>query len=159
MAVSRVFKQFGRMCCHIENNQLVRQSTEAIGIAVSVEQDLYVVAVDNPASKSVEQISEEILSQVEQIRQGNPKAKKIRPANITITNLGSANVEVFTAIVNPPEASILAIGKVKPQAVVQDGKVIVQNRVSVVLSVDHRVANGKYAADFLSVIVEELEKV
>ena len=156
--VSKAFKKFDRMCCRIENDRLVCQSTDAINVAASIDDDLYVVGVDNPATKSVEQISDQILSQIEQIRDGSAQAKKIQSANITISNLGSANIEVFTAVINPPEASILAVGKVKPQAVVQENKIIVQNRVSVVLSVDHRIANGKYAGDFLSAVVEELEK-
>jgi len=120
-AVSQALKKFDRMSYRIENDRLIPHGAGAVGVAVSIDEALYVVP-------------------------------------ITITNLGVANVEVFTPIINPPESSILSIGKTKPQAVVVDGKVAVQNRVSIVLSVDHRVINGKYAADFLTCIVEKMEK-
>jgi len=156
-AVGKALTRFDRMCCRFEDGKLVSQGSDAVGVAVSVDDDLYVVPIDTPAAKSVEQITDEIHSEVERINQGDPEARSIRPANITVSNLGASNVESFTAVVNPPEAAILAIGRVKPQAVEQDDQVIVQRRVSVVLSVDHRVVNGKYAADFLSHIAEELE--
>ena len=77
--------------------------------------------------------------------------------SLTISNLGGSNVETFTAVVNTPEAAILAVGKIMPSAVVVDGRIVVQNRVNLTLSVDHRVAGGKAAAGFLGEIVRELE--
>lgn len=156
-AVSKALERFDRMSYRFEDDKLVSQGSDAVGVAVSVGDELYVVPITTAGSKSVEQIADEIHSEIERIHQGNPEAWSIRPANITVSNLGVSDVESFAAVLNPPEAAILAIGKVKPQPVVQDNQVIVQRRVSIVLSVDHRVANGKYAADFLSCIVQELE--
>lgn len=157
-AVAQALKKFNKMCYRIENDKFIPHGAGAVGVAVSIDENLFVVPIEQPTSKTVEQISDEIRDKVAKIQQGDSAAKKIRPAAITVTNLGVANVEVFTPIINPPESSILSIGKTKPQAVVENGQIIIQNRVSIVLSVDHRIINGKYAADFLTCIVEELEK-
>jgi len=158
LAAAKALLRYDRMCYRIEGKQLVRQENDAVGVAVSVEDDLYVVPVEAPASKDVEQISRQIRAGAEQARRGDSGARKVRPGHLTITNLGAANVETFTAIINPPEAAILAIGRIKPQVVAHDDRIVVQRRVSLVLSADHRVVNGKYAADFLSAVVEELER-
>ncbi len=63
----------------------------------------------------------------------------------------------FLPIINPPEAAILGIGRVQPQPVAVDSQVVIQQRVVLTLAVDHRIVNGKYAAEFLGGIVEELE--
>jgi pyruvate dehydrogenase E2 component (dihydrolipoamide acetyltransferase) len=157
-AIGKALLKFDRMGCRYENEQLVPQSADAVGVAVDIEGELYVVAVDEPASKTPEQISDQLRMKVEQIHGGAPEAKRICPAKMTVTNLGMSNVESFTAIVNPPESAILAVGKVARVPVVTDGgELAAQNRVSITLSVDHRVVNGKYAADFLSEIVKQLE--
>ena len=148
-AIGKTLKKFERMCFRFEGDHLAAGGTDAVGVAVDNEGELYVIAVTDPAVKTPERISGEIRSAVEQLRAGDQEVRKLRPANMTVTNLGAANVETFTAIINPPEAAILAVGKVSPRAVVENGKIVVQNRVSITLSVDHRVVNGKYAADFL----------
>ena len=78
---------------------------------------------------------------------------------MTVSNLGGSNVESFAAVINPPESAILAVGKIMPVVTVVDGQVAVQDRVNLTLSVDHRVASGKYAAGFLGAIVKELESL
>jgi pyruvate dehydrogenase E2 component (dihydrolipoamide acetyltransferase) len=156
-AVSNALVKYDRMCRRFENDELVISETDAVGVAVDVQDDLYVLAITGPRNKSPEQISDEIRAGVERLKQGDLEARAIRPTNITITNLGASIVESFAAIINPPEAAILAIGRIAPAAVVQEGQVVVQNRVSLTLSVDHRIVNGKYAADFLNAIVREVE--
>ena len=77
---------------------------------------------------------------------------------MTVTNLGVCNVESFIPIINPPEAAILGIGRAMPTPVAQaDGQIAVELRCTLTLSVDHRVASGKYAGDFLGTIIKELE--
>ncbi len=157
-AIGKALLKFDRMGCRYENEQLVPQSADAVGVAVDVEGELFVVAVADPASKTPEQISDQLRMKVKQIHSGTPEAKRICPAKMTVTNLGMSNVESFTAIVNPPESAILAVGKVARVPVVTDGgELTAQNRVSITLSVDHRVVNGKYAAAFLNEIVKQLE--
>ena len=156
-AVARALEAFERMGCRFEDDRLVPQATQGVGVAIDVAGDLYVAPVEGATSKTLEQVSQEIREAADRIRSGDPQAKKLHPNAITVTNLGVANVESFLAIVNPPESAILAVGKVAPAVVARDGQAVVANRVSLTLSVDHRVTSGKYAADFLGRIVEELE--
>jgi pyruvate dehydrogenase E2 component (dihydrolipoamide acetyltransferase) len=77
-----------------------------------------------------------------------------------VTNLGVCGVESFIPIINPPEAAILGIGKVMPTPVARaDGWIGVEPRCTITLSVDHRIASGKYAGDFFGAIVKELESM
>jgi len=157
-AIGTALQEFDRMCCSIEGDNLIQHEEPAVGVAVSLEEALYVLPVRNPASKSLENISGEIRGIVEALEAGNMEARKLHPACMTVTNLGAANVEVFGAIINPPESAILAVGKIEPKPVVIDDDIGIQSRVTLVLSVDHRVVNGRYAADFLGRIVQELEE-
>jgi len=156
-AAALALKRFERMGFRFEEGKLVSRQTDAIGVAIDLDGDLYVTAIAGAASKTLADISDEIRTAADRLRAGDPKAKALRPANITITNLGACNVETFTAIINPPESAVLAIGKVAPAPVVVDGQIVARNRAVLTLSVDHRVVSGKYAAEFLDAIVDELQ--
>lgn len=156
-AAAKALARYERMGFRFEGDRLSRGTSDAIGVAVDHEGDLFVIPLLEPASKTPEILSVEIRAAVEGIRSGDPGMRRLQPARFTITNLGSTGVDSFAAIVNPPEAAILAIGRIAPASAVADGRVVAQNRVSLTLSVDHRVANGKYAAQFLQAIVQELE--
>ncbi len=129
-------------------------------VAVDVEGELYVIPIAAPVAKTVEQVSVEIRQNVQRLRDGDPEARRIRPALMTVTNLGVCNVENFIPIINPPEPAILGIGKVAPIPVARDdGWIGVEHRCALTLCVDHRVSSGKYAGSFLEAIVKELEAV
>jgi pyruvate dehydrogenase E2 component (dihydrolipoamide acetyltransferase) len=156
-AAARAVKRFPRMAARFENDHLVAAGTDAIGVAVDLDGDLFVVPVAEAADRSALHISRQIRQDVERLRSGDSGARRLHPAVMTITNLGACNVEAFIPIINPPESAILAIGKIAPAVVAVDGMIAVQQRGRLTLAVDHRVANGKYAADFLGAIVRELE--
>lgn len=156
-AVAASLQLFPKMRYRFEAERLVQGVADAIGVAADIDDTLYVIAIEHPLSQTVEQISQQIIERVERIRQGDPSAKRRSPAALTVTNLGAENVESFMAIINPGEAAILAIGRVMPVVQPQGNQIVIQQRVSLSLSVDHRVANGKYAAGFLSQIVKEIE--
>ena len=159
-AVHTALKRFELMSYRFEDEQLIPQGTETIGVAADIAGDLFVVPVEMPGEKSIEEISRHIRERVSGLRSGDPQARMMKPGVMSITNLGSCNVETFTAIVNPPESAILAIGKIRPVVIaVSENAFAIQHRANLTLSVDHRVVNGKYAADFLGAIVEELEKL
>jgi pyruvate dehydrogenase E2 component (dihydrolipoamide acetyltransferase) len=158
-AAGKALKKYERMRRSFVDGQLVPQDVDAVGVAVDLDGDLYVVRAANPAQKTPEEISTEIRAWVQRLRDGDPEARKLGRANLTISNLGATGIEAFTAVINPPEAAILAVGKVGPVVAVVDGQAVVQNRVSLTLSVDHRVVNGRYAAEFLQAIVNELESL
>jgi pyruvate dehydrogenase E2 component (dihydrolipoamide acetyltransferase) len=158
LAVARAIAKFDRFRCRFDGEHLLPAETDAIGVAIDHEGELYVMPIASPATKTVEQISDDIRRSVEQLRSGAPEARRIRPALITISNLGAANVESFVPIINPPEAAILGIGRAAPTPVARDdGRVGVEPRVTLTLSVDHRVASGRYAGEFLGEIVRQLE--
>ncbi len=158
LAVARAIRRFDRFRSRLDDHRLVPAGTDAIGVAADVDEELFVIPVQSPVGKSVEQISDEIRHAVERLRSGDAEARCIRSALMTVTNLGICNVESFVPIINPPETAILGVGKVRLSPVVeQDGTVAVQPRGTLTLSVDHRVASGKYAAEFLDAIVTELE--
>ena len=135
-----------------------RSTADAIGVAIDVENELFVIPVASPAGKTVEQISEEIRRGRERLRSGDQELRRIHAALMTVTNLGVCNVESFIPIINPPEATILGVGKVMLTPVAHDdGTIVAQHRCTITLCVDHRVASGRYAAEFLEAIVKELE--
>jgi pyruvate dehydrogenase E2 component (dihydrolipoamide acetyltransferase) len=147
------------MCYRFENDCLVPRGTDDVGLAIDLDGKLFVIPVAEPTTKTPEQISDQITTAVEQLRSGDSTAMKIRPASITITNLGGANVESFTPIINPPESAILGVGKIAAVPVVVNGAVAVESRATLTLAVDHRVVNGKYASEFLGAIVRQLESL
>jgi pyruvate dehydrogenase E2 component (dihydrolipoamide acetyltransferase) len=155
-AIGKVLKDFERIRWRLGEEGVTAAPGSDIGVAVDVRGDLFVAAIAAPG-KSVEEISNDIRARAREIEAGAGEARGIRPAAITVTNLGASCVETFAAIINPPEVAILAIGKIGPVPVVQNGQVAVQQRVALTLSADHRVINGKYAADFLGAIIREIE--
>lgn len=157
LAAARALGRYERMGWRFDNDRLQPCDSDAIGVAVDHGGELFVVPLAEPARKSPEALSEEIRATVGRLRAGDPEARRLKPARLTVTNLGSTGIESFTAIVNPPESAILAVGRIASVPVVAEGQVIPQQRVSLVLSVDHRTVNGKYAADFLQAIVQEIE--
>jgi pyruvate dehydrogenase E2 component (dihydrolipoamide acetyltransferase) len=157
-AAARVLPKFQQLTCRLENETLLPVNSTVIGVATDIEGDLFVIPVTEPPQKTIEQISSEIRSAAAALQRNEPGSRKNQPGCLTITNLGGANVETFTAIINPPEAAVLAIGKVRPVVVARgETGFAVEQRVNLTLSVDHRIVNGKYAADFLGALVAELE--
>jgi pyruvate dehydrogenase E2 component (dihydrolipoamide acetyltransferase) len=158
-AVAVALQQYNRFACRFEDGALVPQASDAIGVAVDVADDLRVIYIARAATKTIAAISAEIRAGAEKLRRGESLPQSAQSGGaVTITNLGSTGVETFSAIINPPEAAILAIGAVAPQLVPVDGQAVVQHRVQLTLSADHRVVNGKYAAGFLAAVVREIEK-
>ena len=120
-----------------------------IGVAVAVEDGLLVPVVRHADGKSFAGIGEEVREYAQKA-----KAKKLQPEDwegntFTISNLGMFGIESFTAIINPPDACILAIGGINEVPVVKDGQVVPGNVMKVTLSCDHRVVDGATGAGFL----------
>lgn len=120
-----------------------------IGVAVAVEEGLLVPVVRFADSKTLTEINSEVKAFAQKA-----KDKKLQPSDwegntFTISNLGMFGIEEFTAIINPPDACILAVGGIMHVPVVKDGAVVPGNRMKVTLSCDHRVVDGATGADFL----------
>ncbi len=128
-----------------------------IGVAVAVDEGLLVPVVRNADQKGLAQIATEVKELA-----GKAKSKKLQPAEwegstFTISNLGMFGIDEFTAIINPPDACILAVGGIKQTAVVKDGQLAVGNVMKVTLSCDHRVVDGATGAAFLQTLKSLLE--
>jgi pyruvate dehydrogenase E2 component (dihydrolipoamide acetyltransferase) len=129
-----------------------------IGVAVAVEEGLLVPVVRFADTKSLSQIAAEV-----KVAAQKAKDKKLQPSDwegntFTISNLGMFGVDEFTAIINPPDACILAIGAINQVPVVKDGQIVVGNIMKVTLSCDHRVVDGASGAAFLQTLQGLLEE-
>jgi pyruvate dehydrogenase E2 component (dihydrolipoamide acetyltransferase) len=158
LAVARALERFERFRRRLDGERLLPAETDAIGVAIDQGGELFTIPIASPAAKTLEEISAEIRRSVERLRSGEPDIRRISPALMTVTNLGVSNVESVIPIINPPEAAILGVGRARLTPVVRaDGRMAAEHRLTLTLSVDHRVASGRYAGDFLGAIVKELE--
>ncbi len=128
-----------------------------IGVAVAVDEGLLVPVIRNADQKGLSQIATEVKELA-----GKAKTKKLQPAEwegstFTISNLGMFGIDEFTAIINPPDACILAVGGIKQTPIVKDGQIVVGNLMKVTLSCDHRVVDGATGAAFLQTLKGLLE--
>ncbi|NMC79074.1 MAG: 2-oxo acid dehydrogenase subunit E2, partial [Chloroflexi bacterium] len=103
-------------------------------------------------------ISSEVRQMVERARQGKVRPDDIEGSTFSISNLGMYNVEEFVAIINPPEAAILAVGSAKEVPVVVNGEVKVGMRLKATISADHRLSDGAEAAEFMLALEDYLQK-
>ena len=129
-----------------------------IGVAVAVEEGLLVPVVRNADMKPLSQIAQEVKDYAQKA-----KDKKLQPSDwegstFTISNLGMFGIDEFTAIINPPDACILAIGGISQVPVVKNGTVVPGNVMKVTLSCDHRVVDGATGAAFLQTVKSLLEE-
>jgi pyruvate dehydrogenase E2 component (dihydrolipoamide acetyltransferase) len=128
-----------------------------IGVAVAIDEGLITPVVRGANLKGLAEISAEIRDLA-----GKAKAKKLLPeeytgATFSISNLGMMGIKEFTAIINPPEAAIIAVGGANPTAVVREGEIVVRNIMNVTMSCDHRVVDGATGARFLQTFKQMLE--
>jgi pyruvate dehydrogenase E2 component (dihydrolipoamide acetyltransferase) len=128
-----------------------------IGVAVAVEDGLVVPVIKFADTKSLQTLNEEVKTFAAKARE-----KKIQPADMegntfTISNLGMYGIDQFTAIINPPDSCILAVGAIRQEPVVKNGQVVPGNRMKVTLSCDHRSVDGATGSDFLLTFRQLLE--
>lgn len=128
-----------------------------VGIAVAMPDGLVVLTVYGPDRKALWQIASESRAVVERARAGRLRPEDLTGGTFTVSNLGMFGVDAFTAIINPPQAAVLAVGAARPQAVVEDGRVAVATVLQATLSADHRVTDGAEAARYLDELRRLLE--
>jgi pyruvate dehydrogenase E2 component (dihydrolipoamide acetyltransferase) len=128
-----------------------------VGVAVSIPDGLITPVVRNADRKHVVEISTEVKDLAGRARDRKLRPEEFTGSTFTISNLGMFDVTEFTAIINPPEACILAVGAVRKQPVVKDDQLAIGHRMKVTLSSDHRVVDGALAAQFLAEVRRLLE--
>jgi pyruvate dehydrogenase E2 component (dihydrolipoyllysine-residue acetyltransferase) len=128
-----------------------------VGVAVAGQDALVVPTVFDADTKSLGQISRETRALAERVRAGAITPPELSSGTFTVSNLGMFGIQSFVAVINPPQAAILAVGAMAPTPVVRDGEVVVRNIMRLTLSCDHRILYGADAAEFLGRIRERLE--
>jgi len=129
-----------------------------VGVAAATENGLVVPVIHNADKKTLEEIDAAIKELTEKARQGRLTREDLTGGTFTITNLGMYGVEFFIPIINPPEAAILAVGRVVEKPVVVDGKIEIKPMVMLSLSYDHRIVDGAPASEFLRKVKGKIEK-
>ena len=128
-----------------------------IGLAVNTREGLIVPVIEDADRLSLRELSECSKAVIEKIRAGKQAVTK--PARFTVSNLGMYNVEQFTAIINPPEAAILAVSTIRKMPVVaEDDRIVVRSMMNLTLSIDHRIGTGVTGAEFLNEVKRVLEE-
>jgi pyruvate dehydrogenase E2 component (dihydrolipoamide acetyltransferase) len=128
-----------------------------IGVAVATENGLITPIVRSADVKSLTDIATEVRELAERARGRKLKPEEYLGATFSISNLGMFGIEEFTAVINPPEGAILAVGAMAPKAVARDGQVVVRQTMRVTLSCDHRVIDGATGAKFLQTFKQIME--
>ena len=128
-----------------------------IGVAVALEEGLVTPVLRNCEQKGIASINLELGDLAARARIRKLKPEEYQGATFTISNLGMFDVDEFTAIINPPEGAILAVGSIKEKPVVRGGGIFIGNTMKVTLSSDHRIIDGAVAARFLQELKKTLE--
>jgi pyruvate dehydrogenase E2 component (dihydrolipoyllysine-residue acetyltransferase) len=128
-----------------------------LGVAVALDEGLIVPVLHDCESKDVFTIAGEVRALVERVRTGKAEGGDLSGGTFTVSNLGMYPIEEFAAVINPPQAAVLAVGAVAERAVVRSGKLAASPTMRVTLSSDHRVIDGAEAAQFLKTLKEMLE--
>jgi pyruvate dehydrogenase E2 component (dihydrolipoamide acetyltransferase) len=148
-AAARTLQEFREVNASFADGKIRVYRRINIGIAVALDQGLVTPVLPDCDKKPLAQIAREAKELVERARTGRMRPEDLTPGTFTISNLGMFDVDEFVAVINPPEAAVLAVGSVIPRPVVVGGEVRVADRVRVTLSADHRVIDGAVAARFL----------
>ena len=155
LACARVIRDFPAFRSRVEDDQVVEYPAASIGVAVAVEEGLVVPVVLGADSLSLAQMASETHRIVEAARKG--KVVAMGQGVFTVSNLGSFGIEEFTAIINPPESGILAVGSIRESVLVRDAGLRPARVMTMTLSADHRLIDGLMAARFLSSLKRLLE--
>jgi pyruvate dehydrogenase E2 component (dihydrolipoamide acetyltransferase) len=138
-------------------DKLIRHRRVHVGVAVALPDGLIVPVIRDADTKTVTEISAETRDLASRARAGKLKPDEFTGSTFSVSNLGMFGVDQFTAVINPPEAAILAVGATKQEPVVRDGQVVVGHTMAITLSIDHRALDGATGAKFLADLTALLE--
>src|SRR5581483_11873956 len=141
------------------DGRIRRNERVNVGIAVATDDALYVPTLFDADALSVFEIAEQAKARIAKVLDGSVTPDELRDGTFTVSNLGMYGVRRFHAVINPPQAAILAVGEVARRPAVDDaGSVVARHRMDVALSCDHRVVYGAQAAQFLQTLTTLLER-
>jgi len=156
-AVARALAAHPRLRSRFDGDAIVERAGAHVGLAVAVDDGLLVPVIRDADRKDLAALAKERERLEAVARSGHLGMDDLTGAVISVSNLGSFGVDRFTAIVNPPEAAIVAMGRVRDRVVAVDGRPEIRPMLTLTLSVDHRVADGADAARFLEDVAKWLE--
>ena len=157
-AVALALREFPNLNASFAGDKVIRHGAINIGVAVSVENGLLTVVSKNTDTQPLRTISTEVKRMATGAREGKVKPADIEGSTFSISSLGMYEVENFIAIINPPEAAILAVGSAREMPVVENGELKIGWRMKATISVDHRVSDGAEAAQFMQALAKYLEE-
>ncbi|HJQ35798.1 MAG TPA: dihydrolipoamide acetyltransferase family protein [Thermoanaerobaculia bacterium] len=129
-----------------------------VGVAVATADGLITPVIRNADQKSVTDIATEVRALADKAKNRKLKPDEYQGSTFTISNLGAWGIEEFTAIINPPNAAILAIGTAESRPVVIDKQIVIRERMKVTMSCDHRIVDGAIGAEFLKTLRQYIEQ-
>lgn len=157
-AIALALRQFPNINASISEQEIIQHGNINVGVAVALDNGLLTVVVKNADQKDLDQIGWETSQLSQRARDGKLRNEDIENSTFTISNLGMYGVEEFSAIINPPEAAILAVGSAQEEPVVEDGMLKTGWRMKATLSADHRITDGAEAARFMQHLALYLEQ-
>ena len=157
-AAALALREFPNLNASLEGEQLVDHPNIDVNVAVAIEGGLIAPFVPDADQKGLIAIARMTKDLVGRARNGGLTPDEYQGGTFTISNLGMFDVEEFIAIINPPQAAILAVGSIKDVPVVEDGEITPGKRMNLTLSADHRVTDGAEVARFLQAVKRYLEK-
>ena len=156
-AVARILTNHPGLNSSFNGDEIIQWEDVHLGLATSLEDYLIVPVIREAQNKNLQSVVVEMARLLEAARAKRLQPNEMSGSTFTITNLGMFGIEQFTAIINPPESAILAVGKMMDTPVVVDGQVVVRPMMTLTLAVDHRVSDGAAAAKFLVDLKNALE--
>jgi pyruvate dehydrogenase E2 component (dihydrolipoamide acetyltransferase) len=156
-AVALALREFPNLNTTLEGDTLYDHANIDVNIAVAIEGGLIAPFVADADQKSLGTIARTAKDLIKRAREGGLQPNEYQGGTFTVSNLGMYDVEEFIAIINPPQAALLAIGSITETPVVKDGQVVVGHRMKITLSCDHRVSDGAEVARFLIAVKRYLQ--
>ncbi|MGI6705059.1 MAG: dihydrolipoamide acetyltransferase family protein [Clostridia bacterium] len=157
--VADTLKDFPYLACRYNEEGRILAKQINIGFAASKGDDLFVPVVKNIGREGLDirGVEAEIQRLTDAVRNGALKQEDLSGGVFTVTNLGTYGLSSFTAVINPPEVAILAVGAIQDRVVAVNGGIHIHPMLTMTLSVDHRVVNGVYAASFMKALKDKIE--
>jgi len=156
-AVAESLREFPELNARVEDGELVLLDRYDIGVAVQTEQGLVVPVVHGADGLSLDELDAEVKRLAEGAQAGTLKPEELRGGTFTVTSAGKAAGLFVTPLINHPEVAILGIHRIEERPVVRDGEVVVRRMGNVSVTFDHRIIDGKRAAEFGLAVIARLE--
>ncbi|MEL7834041.1 pyruvate dehydrogenase complex dihydrolipoamide acetyltransferase [Fodinibius sp. Rm-B-1B1-1] len=156
-ACATALRQHPQVNSSWHGDKIVEHGDVNVAVAVGIDEGLLTPVIDNTDQKGLQQIAAESKTLIEKAQNRDLQPEEMEGSTFTVSNLGMFGIEEFTAIINPPNACILAVGAIREVPVVEDGEIVPGKRMKVTLSSDHRIVDGVVAAKFLNTLKSMLE--